>query len=95
VLFDGVAQLAVRDIGCVARNSRPPDRVEQVGTLVVDRSTGEDQPMVLRALENTDRSAQPKQVAMEPQREIVGILAASIRETRDELPFVVDDSPVQ
>ena len=51
--------------------------------------------MILRSLEDADRSAQAEQVAVEPQRQIVGIVAARVRPARDELPFVVDDLPVQ
>ena len=51
--------------------------------------------MILRTLENADRSAETEQVAVEPQREILGVVAMCVRPTRNELPFVVDDLPVQ
>ena len=47
LLFDLLAQLVGRDVGGVAGKPGPPDRVEQVRALVVDRRAGEDQPMVL------------------------------------------------
>ena len=73
----------------------PPDRIEQIRALVVDRGAGEDQPVVLRALERTDRAAQTEQVAVEPQCQIVRVVAAGVRPARDEPPLVVDDLPVQ
>src|SRR5271166_1833190 len=66
LLFDDLAQLAFRHIGGVAGTSRPPDRVEQVGALVIDRRAGENQPMILRALEDADRAAETEQMAVEP-----------------------------
>src|SRR5580698_7775774 len=95
MLFDGVAQLAVRYVGGVAGNTGPPDRIEQVRALIVDRGAGEDQSVVLGALEYADRAAQSEQVTVKTQREIVRIVATGVRPTRDELPLVVDDLPVQ
>ena len=51
--------------------------------------------MVLRALEDADRSAEAEQVTVEPQCKIFGVVASRVRPTRNELPFVVDDLPVQ
>src|SRR5271163_32776 len=51
--------------------------------------------MILGALEHADRATQTEQVAVEPQREILSVVAARVRPTRDELPFLVDDLPVQ
>src|ERR1700722_10104693 len=51
--------------------------------------------MILGAFEHADRATQAEQVAVEPQREILRVVAACGRPARDELPLVVDDLPVQ
>src|SRR5271156_3507713 len=66
LLFDDLAQLALRHVGVIPGRSGPPDRVEQIRTLVIDRRAGENQPMILRALEDADRSAETEQMAVEP-----------------------------
>src|SRR3984957_11665832 len=44
--------------------------------------------MILGAFEHADRATQAEQVAVKPQREILGVVAARVRPARDELPLV-------